>query len=110
MQDPTDGQIMAAIRRLLYQPDGKPPEDWEESREFSIMRQLRKLGKSGAQIMAVVEGLGLLIQDERVSWLPAGSKATLRAVFNSKSGVLDMWGQAEDAYYRQGSTAGRRQT
>ena len=97
---------MAAIREHLYTPDGKPPEGWEEGREFSIMRQLRKLGKSGSQIMNVVEGLGCLLREGRVDWLKG--KATLRAVFNSKTGVLDMWGQAEDAYYRQGATYEKR--
>lgn len=101
-EDTTDGQIMAAIREHLYRPDGKPPEGWAEGREFSIMRELRKIGKSGAQIRDVVEGLGCLLRDGRVDWLKG--KATLRAVFNSKSGVLDMWGQAADAYYRQGAT------
>jgi uncharacterized protein YdaU (DUF1376 family) len=104
--EPTDGQIMATIREHLYAPDGRPPEGWEEGREFSIMRQLRKLGKSGSQITNVVEGLGCLLREGRVDWLKG--KATLRAVFNSKSGVLDMWGQAEDAYYRQGATYGKR--
>lgn len=99
--DPTDGQIMAAIRTHLYQPDGKPPAGWEEGREFSIMRQLRKHGKSGSQIMAVVEGLGVLAREGKVKWLHG--KTTLRAVFNTQTGCLDMWGQAEDAYYRQGS-------
>lgn len=104
--DVTDGQIMAAIREHLYAPDGKPPEGWVEGREFSIMRQLRKLGKSGTQILAVVEGLGELRRDGRVDWLKG--KATLRAVYNSKTGCLDMWGQAEDAYYKLGMKMGEQ--
>lgn len=100
--DPTDGQIMAAIRRVLYAPDSQPPDNWEEGREFSIMAHLRKLGHTGAQILAVVEGLGYLKRDGIVSWLDPTGKATLRVVYHSRSGVLDMWNLAQDAYYREG--------
>lgn len=98
--DPSDGRIMRAIREHLYLPDGKAPPDWDEAREFTLMHQLRKSGKSGSEILAVVEGLGILLREESVDWLRG--KATLRAVFNSHDGALVMWGRAEDAYYRHG--------
>jgi hypothetical protein len=106
--DATDGQVMARIRKVLYAPDGQPPEGWQEGREMSLIRALRAKGTTGDQMLRVVDGLRLLIDSGDVEWAPRGSKATLRAVYHTRNGVLDMWNQALDAYYRAATPETKR--
>lgn len=99
-----DGQIMVAIRRHLYAPDGKPPAGWDEGREFTIMRRLRKAGKSTEQIITAIEGLIPLSQDGHHDYMLG--KKTLRLLI-TENGCLDGFNEAEDAYYKQGQTTKR---
>lgn len=92
---------MATIRRVLYAPDGQPPPDWAEGREFSIIRRLRAKGHTGDQIIRVVEGLRLVIDAGEIDWCPPRSKGTLRMVYHTQNGILSLWNQAEDAYFKQ---------
>lgn len=97
-------ELWTLIRRCLYVPDGSPPADWDESRDGSILRELSK-HHTPIEIAAAIEGLAILRDRpgqgaDTVSWLKSGEKITLRALYNSRSGVLQMFAIATQAYWR----------
>jgi hypothetical protein len=91
------GQVMAAVRKVLWQPDGQPPSDWSDSREMSVVKAMLGRGETPDDLIRAVHGLRLLQERGDVDWLRPG-KVTLRAVYNSKNGSRDMLTQALDAY------------
>jgi hypothetical protein len=106
--DLTFGSLMGLIRQKLYVPDGKPPADWEEARDGSILKQLRKHYKP-RDIGIAIEGLALVrdhpgVFADEVDWLRKGSKVTLRALYHSSSGVLPMWSIATQAYWKHANS------
>lgn len=101
--DLSDGELMALVRKRFYVPDNKPPTNYQEGREFSCFKYLRAQGRSGQEIADHIEGAAL-IRDAgglvnanigRVDWLESGSKLTMRALVNAKSGVTQLWQLAE---------------
>ena len=88
---------MAAVRKVLWAPDGVPPADWSDGREMSVIRALLTRGETADDLIRAVHGLRLLQEAGEVDWLRPG-KVTLRAIYNSKNGSRDMLTQALDAY------------
>lgn len=108
--EPSDGDLMALVRKRFYVPDGKPPADpkapkgvYQEGREFSCFKHLRKLGYSGQKIADQIEGAALIRDDNglvtgqlgRVDWLEKDTKLTMRALIKAGSGVTNLWQLAE---------------
>jgi hypothetical protein len=101
---PERDEFWPVIRKHLYVPDGKCPTGWDESRDGSILRQLRQTYKAG-DILAAIEGVALLRDypgkyGDVIDWLTPGSKATLKVLYNTRSGARPMFGQAIDAAHR----------
>jgi hypothetical protein len=94
---PSAGQVMAAVRKVLWAPDGVPPADWSDGREMSVIKALLGRGETADDLIRAVHGLRLLQEAGEVDWLRPG-KVTLRAIYNSKNGSRDMLTQALDAY------------
>jgi len=93
------------IRTKLYTPDGTPPEGWDEGRDGSILKRLRR-HYSWTQIFAAIEGLAL-VRDEpgryadEVGWMRPGDKVTLKALYNTRSGVTTTWAIATQAFWKR---------
>jgi hypothetical protein len=111
---PERDECLEAIRTHLYVPDGKCPTGWDEQREGSILKQLRTRYKAG-DILAAIEGLALLRDypgkyGDVVDWLKPGDKATLKALYGSRSGVRPMMALAIDAANRKHNLSGERES
>jgi hypothetical protein len=106
--NPTFGALMGLVREHLYVPDGKPPTDWDESRDGSILKQILKQ-RSADDVACAIEGLALLrdhpgLYADEVDWLQPGAKATLKALYNTRSGVLSTFELARQAYWKHANT------
>lgn len=100
--------LLDLVRKQLYVPDGAPPANWRIARDASILSALRRL-HTDQDIEAAILGLGLLrdfpgVFGDPIDWLKPGEKATLRAIYYTKSGARQMFGRARDAYWRQVNT------
>lgn len=98
------GALMPLVRRCLYVPDGKPPANWSDRQDGSILKELLKSYRA-RDIEVAIEGLRLLAEHpgvfgDEVSWLRPGEKITLKALYNSRSGVLPMFERARQAYWK----------
>lgn len=91
--------LLPLIREKLWQPDGKPPAAWTERREGSILKQLL-VHRSVSQLEVAIIGLAMLRDSKQVNWLHPGAKVTTRALYNSRSGVSQMFELATGAYWR----------
>lgn len=98
-------EVWHLIRTKLYIPDATPPQGYEESRDGSILKKLRE-HYNWPQIVAAIEGVAL-VRDEPgryadiVDWLRPGDKVTLRALYNTRSGVTQMFETATRAYWKR---------
>lgn len=99
--------LFPLVRAQLWRPDGKPPTEllgkpWSEDQEGTVIRELAKT-YSVSDLEVVVLGLGNMLrglaESERPSWLPIGAKASLRAVYRSRSGVAQMVELCRRAYW-----------
>lgn len=98
-------ELMPLVRRVLYVPDSRPPAGWNERRDADIIRRLLR-HRTAAQLAVAIEGLAILRDEpgkygEEVDWLQPGTKVTLRALYNSRSGVGQMFELATSAYWRR---------
>src|SRR5258706_1057119 len=91
--------LFPLIREKLWQPDGLPPAAWNERREGSILKQLL-VHRSVSQLEVAIIGLAMLRDSNQVNWLKPGAKVTSRALYNSRSGVSQMFELATRAYWR----------
>jgi len=101
--DLSDGQLMGLVRTHLYVPDGKPPAGENGARCVSVIQALRKVRQSGYDIAAAIEGLALLRERGELNWLPAGTKCTMRALFNTRTGVRPVMMLAQETYHKHAS-------
>lgn len=105
--------LMCLVRRHLYVPDGKPPPDWDEARDGSILKAFLKRRTPG-DVAIAIEGLAIIrdqpgVFADPIDWLAPGEKVTLRALYNQRSGVLDVFMLATQAYWkRENSGRGAR--
>ena len=99
--------IFPLIRAHLWRPDGKCPAEingkpWSEDQEGTVIRELAK-SYSVSDLEVTVLGLGNMLRGlaeaERPDWLEVGSKASLRAVYKSRSGVVQMVEHCRRAYW-----------
>lgn len=100
--------LMGLVRTHLYVPDGKPPADWDEARDGSILKQLRQR-YSERDLAIAIEGLAIVrdrpgVFADPVDWLQRSAKVTLRALYNTRSGVLPMWSIATQAYWKHANS------
>ncbi len=99
--------LFPLIRQHLWRPDGKPPAEvagkpWDEDREGTVIRELAK-SYTVSDLEVIVMGLGNMLRGlaeaERPDWLAIGAKASLRAVFHTRSGVVQMVEHCRRAYW-----------
>lgn len=111
--DPQKPQSVAAhflplIRDKLYVPDGKPPLEYAEGRDVTICAQLVQRGVKPDDIEAGIEGLAILRDKGGLDWLPKGAKVTMRALYETKSGVRPVMKLAQEACWSQRARDGPR--
>jgi hypothetical protein len=109
---PDIGSLMTLVRQHLYVPDGKPPADWDEARDGSILKALIKRRRP-EDVAVAIEGLAVLRDRpgafaDAVDWLRPGMKVTCKALYNTKSGVCSTFDLACQAYWRHVNTEDRR--
>lgn len=96
--------LFPLIRQHLWGPDGKPPAAWDERREGSVLKRLL-MHRSVSQIEVAILGLARLRDTGMITWLRKGEKVTSRALYNTRSGVSQMFELATREYWQ---TAKRR--
>lgn len=92
--------LFPTIRAKLWPPDGKPPEAWDERREGSVLKRLL-IHRSVSQVEVALHGLALLRDSGQVNWLKPGTKVTSKALYNTRSGVSQMFELATAEYWRK---------
>ncbi|HWP38980.1 MAG TPA: DUF1376 domain-containing protein [Gemmatimonadales bacterium] len=99
--------ILPLLREHVWRPDGKCPSEingapWDERREGTVIRELAK-SYSVSELEVITMGLGYMVrglaETERPEWLAVGSKPSLRAVYRSRSGVVQMAEACKRAYW-----------
>ena len=93
------GEVMGAVRRHLYVPDGKPPEGWDDGRDVRIAKMMLFKGTSLRDLLDAIEGVAIVRDRGELDWLKPGQKATLRVLYHTRSGVLPMMTIALNALY-----------
>lgn len=112
---PTDsiGQVMGAVRKYLYVPDGKAPSGWDDGRDVRIAKMMLLKGTSLRDLLDAIEGVALVRERGEVEWLKPGQKTTLRVLYHTRNGVLPMMTLALNALYaspaRNRSSSPRKQ-
>jgi hypothetical protein len=91
--------LLKLIRANLWKPDGKPPGDWTERREGSVLKRLL-VHRTVPQLEVAILGLAQLRDSGCIDWLKPGVKVTCRALYNSRSGVSQMFELATSEYWR----------
>ena len=100
---------MPLIREHLWTPDGKPPEGWDERREGSVVKRLL-VHRTVSHLEVAILGLAQLRDTGQIEWLKKGAKVTTRALYNSRSGVSQMFELATRAYWQQAKRRPARPT
>lgn len=91
--------LLRLVRDNLWKPDGKPPLAWDERREGSVIKRLL-VHRSVAQLEVAILGLAMLRDAGCIDWLKPGVKVTCRALYNSRSGVSQMFELATAEYWK----------
>ena len=91
--------LIPLVRQHLWPPDGRPPEGWNDLREGSVLKRLLT-HRTVSQLEAAIIGLAGLRDSGRIDWLKPGSKVTCRALYNTRSGVTQMFELATEHYWR----------
>jgi len=91
---------MGLVRTHLYVPDGKPPAGENGARDVSVIRALRSRRLTGYDIAAAIEGLALLRERGDLDWLRPGTKCTMRALYNTRTGVRPVLLRAQETYHK----------
>lgn len=90
--------LFTLVREKLWPPDGKPPVGWDERREGSVLKRLL-MHKSRSQVEVAIIGLARLRDSGQVEWLKPGAKVTSRALYNTRSGVSQVFELATREYW-----------
>lgn len=111
---PAAPELMDLVRQYFYAPDGTCPTDWSEVRERSVLSALMAKYSTG-DIADAIEGAAILRDypgqyGERIDWLEKGVKLTLRALYNTRSGVRPLFGQAVEACHRKHNLSAERES
>lgn len=73
-------RIMQTIRKVLYCPDGQPPQPADAARDASIAKQWLQRD-SVERILTAIEGFGKMRDTGQLAhWIAPKDKATLRAL------------------------------
>lgn len=99
--------LFPVIRAKLRPPDGKPPEAWDERREGSVLKRLL-IHRSSSQLEVAIHGLAALRDSGQINWLQPGAKVTSRALYNTRSGVSQMFELATREYWRTAKRPARK--
>lgn len=102
------GVLLRLVREHLWVPDGKPPVGWDDRREGSVLKRLLA-HRSVSQIEIAILGLAQLREAGLVDWLKPGAKVTCRALYNSRSGVSQMFELATAEYWKSTKKRPRKQ-
>jgi len=102
-------ELLPLIRKHLWVPDGKPPAGWDDRREGSVVKQLLR-HRSVSQLEAAIIGLAQLRDTSQVDWLKPGDKVTCRALYNSRSGVTQMFELATSWFWHVERRKPKKQT
>lgn len=100
--------LFGLVRKHLWCPDGKPPAGWDERREGSVLKRLL-CHRTVSQIEVALMGLAMVRDLGVVDWLKPGQKVTSRALYNSRSGVSQMFELATRQYWRSANNRPRAQ-
>lgn len=92
------GRLMALVRRHLY-VNGRPPADYDEGRDYDIIRRYLR-GRQEGEIAAAIEGLGQLREKGEITWLKPGESATMRAIRNTRSGLSYVFDLAQREFFK----------
>lgn len=90
--------LLKLVREELWIPDGVPPAAWDDRREGSVLKRLL-IHRSVSQIETAIIGLAMLRDAGQVDWLKPGAKVTTRALYNSRSGVSQVFELATREYW-----------
>lgn len=92
------GALMPLIRQRFYQPDNRPPPDYDDGRDAGIVLALLRLGIGEGELRDAIEGAALLRDDGQLEeWSPPvrrTDKLTMRVLYHTKRGVLPMLTEA----------------
>lgn len=97
----TDGELMGLVRQHLYVPDGKAPRGYNDGRDVTVIRALRKCGLTGYQIADAIEGVRLMCDAGELGRKKPGEKLTMRALYNTGHGVRPLLYQAQEVVYKR---------
>lgn len=97
---PSDGELMGLVRTFLYSPNGKAPPGYNDARDITVIRRLRKAGYSGYDIADAIEGVRLLCNRGELGRKKPGEKLTMRALYNTRHGVRPLLAQAQEAVHQ----------
>jgi hypothetical protein len=101
--DLTTSALMGVVRQHLYVPDGKAPTGEDGGRCVTVIQALRKARYSGYEIADAIEGLALLRERGELDWLPPGTKCTMRALYNTRTGVRPVFMLAQETAVKHAS-------
>jgi hypothetical protein len=91
--------LLPLVRMHFWAPDGKPPAAWDDRREGSVLKRLLA-HRTVSQIEVAILGLAELRASGRIAWLKPGQKVTSRALYNTRSGVSQMFELATNCYWQ----------
>lgn len=98
--DLTTSELMGLVRKHLYIPDGKAPDGEDGGRCVTVIQALRKARYSGYEVAAAIEGLALLRDHGELDWLLPGTKCTMRALYNTRTGVRPVFMLAQETAHK----------
>lgn len=91
---------MPLLRQHFYVPDGVPPADYDDGRDFGILVECLRKRITEAELAAAIEGLALMRDAGELDWAQPRSKLTMRALYQTRHGVLDTLTAGEQYFYR----------
>ena len=98
-----DRELLNLESRLLWIPDGKPPDDWTENRSVQVYGELRRRRIKQETVRAALEGLALLRDEGAIPWLEPGEKSAMRVLVNQRVGEEDLFSMAVSRFYQRGA-------
>ena len=106
------GLLMPVVRAHLYPPDGAPPDGYDDGRDFGILMTLLEGGLSASTLEAGIQGVAMMRDaGEFERWTPRirrQSKMTMRMLYNTRNGVVQLLEQAEAWYFKHDQGKGKR--
>jgi len=87
------------IIRAQLRP-GQPHDRPTESRDVTICVQMIEKGADPDEVEDAIRGLAWLRDHGAIDWLEKGKPVTMRALYNTRSGLMPVWQQAVHAAHK----------